>query len=214
MKASNPNLPNISDSDTDILQMVTSGLNEPEDVTTGQSKGTFASVKESRGPMSDRISDEIAYFERFLRYDFWANIFFLKSKIAGFPEFFTVKEAIAFKGSEAVFGNIKKRPEKLIDINFPTSEINDMESRARALFGVKHADLSDTAGLPKSELVKKLGYSNYARLRLQYETEKKKYPDLPITLDAESMQEKSETEPSRKRSVSEGKDKGKGAKDA
>ena len=79
MKASNPNLPNISDSDTDILQMVTSGLNEPEDVTTGQSKGTFASVKESRGPMSDRISDEIAYFERFLRYDFWANIFFLKS---------------------------------------------------------------------------------------------------------------------------------------
>ncbi|MBW1999771.1 MAG: hypothetical protein JRJ29_17645 [Deltaproteobacteria bacterium] len=197
MKALNPTLPNISNSDTDIMSMVTSGLNEPKDVTTGEADGTFASVNASRGPMSDRVSDEIAYFERFLKYDFWANIFFLKSKIAGFPKFFKSKEAVGFKNGEVIFKTVNRKPEELLDISFPTSEINDMESRARALFGVKHADLSDTAGLPKSELVKKLGYGNYARLRLKYETEKQKYPTLPITLDAESLQESQQTERAR-----------------
>ena len=213
MKASNPNLPNISDSDTDIMHMVTSGLNEPEDVMTGQSTGTFASVKESRGPMSDRTSDEIAYFERFLRYDFWANVFFLKSQISSFPALFAVEEAVAFKPakgdgeSEPIFKKVKKPPETLIDINFPTSEINDMEGRARSLFGTKHADLSDTAGIPKSELVRKLGYSNYPRMRLQYETEKRKYPELPLTLDAESIQEREQAEPARPKKDEESEEK-------
>jgi len=213
MKASNPQLQNISDSDTDIQAMVTSGLNEETGVTTGQATGTFASVKESRGPMSDRTSDEIAYFERFLRYDFWGSIFFLKSKISDFPEFFDVEKAVAFKPAkndkdpgETVFKSVKKRPEHLLDINFPTSEINDMEARARSLFGVKHADLSDTAGLPKSELVRKLGWGNYAKLRLQYETEKRKYPELPMTVDAESIQESQQTEPARGKKTKEPKE--------
>ena len=211
MKASNPNLPNISDSDSDIMAMVTSGLNEESGVTTGQSTGTFASVKESRGPMSDRTSDEIAYFERFLRYDFWGSIFFLRSQVTAFPEFFNVEEAVAFKPgksdgeSEPIFKKVKKHPEAIIDINFPTSEINDMESRARSLFGVKHSDLSDTAGIPKSELVKKLGYANYPKMRLQYETEKRKYPELPMTVDAESIQESQQAEPARKKVKDDGK---------
>jgi hypothetical protein len=66
----NPQLPNISDSDSDIREMITSGLNEAADVTTGTASGTFASIKATRGPMGDRISDEVAYFERFLRFDF------------------------------------------------------------------------------------------------------------------------------------------------
>jgi len=65
-----PNLPAISDQDTDIMQMAISGLNEPEDVTLGGSSKPYGSVKASRGPMSDRISDEIAYFDRFAKYDF------------------------------------------------------------------------------------------------------------------------------------------------
>jgi len=197
LKVVNPNLPHISESDTDILHMVTSGLNEPEDVATGQSKGTFASVKASRGPMSDRISDEIAYFERFLRHEFWASIFFLKSAVSSFPKEFDVREAVGFNDQEPVFRNIKKKPEMLVDINFPSSEINDMESRARAVLGVKHAAITDTAGIPMSEAMKKLGFGNYARLRLQYETEKEKYPPLPLVLDAESIQEQVQAEPAR-----------------
>jgi len=199
MIAINPNLPNISNADTDILQMVTSGLNEPEDITTGKSSSNFASVKASRGPMSDRTSDEIAYFERFLRFDFWANIFFLKSKITDFPEYFEIEKAVEFKNQEPVFKKIKKRPEKLIDINFPLSEITEFESRAKAYYGSKHAALSDMAGIPNEELVKKMGFGNYRKLRLQYESEKKKYPDLPLQLDLESIQEKKQAEPKRKK---------------
>lgn len=195
----NPNLPNISDSDTDILHMVTSGLNEPEDVTTGRATSPFASVKASRGPMSDRTSDEVEYFRRFLVYDFWANIFFLKSKINNFPESFTIREATTFKDGEPVFKNVKKKPEALIDIVFPTSQVDEMEARAKAMLGVKHGSLYDTAGVPFSEILKRLGFGNLRKLRLKYETEKDRYPELIAALDAESVQEQKEAEPPRSR---------------
>jgi len=199
IKAVNPNLPNISNTDTDILQMVTSGLNEPEDITTGKATSPFASVKASRGPMSDRTSDEIAYFEKFLRFDFWANIFFLKSKINNkFPEYFEIEKAVTFKDKKPVFKKLKKKPEKIIEINFPLSEVTEFESRAKAYYGSKHAALSDMAGMPNEELVKKMGFGNFRKLRLQYETEKKHYPDLPLQVDLESIQEKKQAEPARK----------------
>lgn len=196
-KVLNPNLPNISESDTDILHMVTSGLNEPEDVTTGRATSPFASVKASRGPMSDRTSDEVEYFRRFLVYDFWANIFFLKSEINNFPKFFTSREATTFKDGEPVFENVKKKPEALIDIAFPTSQVDEMEARARAMLGVKHGSLNETAGVPFSEILKRLGFGNLRKLRLLYETEKDRYPELIAALDAESVQETKEAEPPR-----------------
>lgn len=190
IKAHNPTLANISDSDTDIMHMVTSGLDEPEDISTGEARGTFASVKMSRGPMSDRIADQTCYFEKFIRFDFYGSIFFLKSRLKGFPETFKVERCVGFdKKGNPKFKEVNRRPEKLIDISFPVSEINDYESRARAMFGVKHGSLSDTAGVPVSELVKRLGFGNYRRLRLRYELEKKKYPELIPTVDQESWQE-------------------------
>ena len=197
LEAKHPQLPNISESDTDILHMVTSGLNEPEDVSTGQSKGTFASVKASRGPMSDRVSDEIAWHDRYYRYDFWGNIFFLKSKVSSFPEFFTVKEVVEFgEGGEPKEGNVKKRPEDLIEISYPTSETVDLESRAKTWLGVKHGSTNDTLGISNDTIARKLGIQNYHRERLKAETEKKRYPELIPTVDAETMQEQTEAEPS------------------
>ena len=193
----NPNLPNISESDTDILHMITAGLNEPEDIHTGQAKGTFASVKASRGPMSDRIADEAAYFERFLRYDFWGAIFYLKSVISGFPTEFSVKTAVDFKSKKPVFRNVKKRPEQLIEISFPTTEMLDPEVRARAYLGVKHGSTFDTLGIPNSEIADKLGFGNYRKLRLTHATEMEKYPELIPTVDQEGLQEKREAEKGR-----------------
>jgi hypothetical protein len=205
LEARNPQLPKISDSDTDILAMISSGLNEPTDVTMGSSNSPFASVKASRGPMSDRVSDEISYYEKFLRYDFWGSIFFLKSKLSDFPSTFKVREAQGFKkiepGSEKdpepIFEYVQKKPEQLIEINFPTSEVVDAETRARAYLGVKHGSIVDTLGIPASEVAKRLGFGNYGRLRLRYETEKLKYPELLPTIDAESLQESTEAEPAR-----------------
>jgi hypothetical protein len=200
----NPNLTSIKDQDTDILQMVTSGLDEASDVTTGTSSGTFASVKASRGPMSDRTSDEAAYFERFLRYDFWGSVFFLKSAIGKFKEFIMVEEAVGFKRTgkkipgteddiiEPVFRDVKKRPEMLIDISFPVSETVDYETRAKALMGTKHGPLSETVGLSKKEISSRLGFGGYGRQRLRKATEDRKYPPLIYTADAESIQEKKE----------------------
>jgi hypothetical protein len=185
MVAQNPKLPTISEGDTDILHMVTGGLNEPEDVSTGQSKGTFASVKASRGPMSDRTSDEIAYFERFLKFEFYRAVFFLKSKVSNFPEVFPVKMAVDYDDKqEPIFKKVKRKPEFLIDIAFPVSEVIDAESRARAYLGVKHGSIYDTLGIPNNEIAKKLGFGNYRRLRLAHETEVERYPVLSPPVDA------------------------------
>jgi hypothetical protein len=179
----NPSLPTISESDTDIFHMITSGLNEPEDVTSGQSKGTFGSVKASRGPMSDRIMDETAYFERFLRHDFWGSIFFLKTMVAGFPAVFDQRQAVEFKGQEPVFKNVKKRPEMLIDIAFPTSEVVDAEAKARAFLGVKHGSTYEVLGIPNEEIAKRMGFANYRKMRLKHATEEEKYPELALSVD-------------------------------
>jgi len=190
LKCVSPQLPNIKDSDTDIMEMVSSGLNEPEDVTSGISKGTFASVKASRGPMSDRISDDIAYFDRWQRYDFWGNIFFLKSKITDFPEVFEVQEAVDFdKQQNPIMKSVKRRAEKLIDISYPTSEMLDFEARAKGLLGVKHGPLADNLGISYKTIASKLGVNNYGKERLRYAAEQKKYPKLQYMVDQEAMQE-------------------------
>ncbi len=199
LEAKHPQLPRISDEDTDIMQMISSGLNEPEDVTLGKSNRPFGSVKASRGPMSDRISDEIAQWGRFERHDFWGSLFFLRSKIdTKFPERFMVEEAVDFivKGNgkdaeaEPVFKKVLKKAEKLIDVAYPTSEILGIESTAKGLLGVKHGNLSDILGIPKKTLSEKLGFGSYRVLRLQHATEEKHLPPLTNPEDDEMLQEK------------------------
>ena len=206
LSAVNPNLQKISESDTDILHMVTSGLNEPEDVSTGQSKGTFASVKASRGPMSDRVSDEIAYFDRFLRYDFYSAIFFLRSSVTVFPSTFKKRTVVDFDNKKPIFKDVDYRPEFLLDIAYPISEVIDAEARARAYLGVKHGSTYDTLGVPNAEIARKMGLGNYKRLRLQQAEEGDKYPDLLSAVDQESVQDK-KLEPGiiKRKKVGEGK---------
>ncbi|MGD9700590.1 hypothetical protein, partial [Acinetobacter sp.] len=187
LQVMNPSLPSISESDTDIFHMITAGLDEPEDITSGQAKGTYSSVKASRGPMSDRISDDISYFEKFLRHDFWGSIFFLKTMITGFPAVFDQRQAVGFKNQVPVFKNVKKRPEFLLEISFPTSEVIDSESRARAYLGVKHGSTYDVLGIPNQEIAKKLGFGNYRKMRLLHATEMEKYPELALSVDQSAI---------------------------
>ena len=193
----NPNLPNISGSDTDIMEMAISGLNEASDVTTGTVGGTYASVKATRGPMSDRVSDEVAYFDRFYKFDFWSSIFFLKHKINGFPEFFEIEEAIGFKNKKPIMGKKKYRPEFLIDTSYPISETIDFQDRVKGVMGSKHGPLTESVGLPPSKAANWLGFGSYGRNRLRKATEDAKYPDLVYSIDSdliESKQEKTENE--------------------
>ena len=186
----NPSLPNISEQDTDIMHMITSGLNRPEDMVTGQTKGdTFSGINASRGPQADRGQHEIAFFERFIKYDFWRSIFILKNKIDNFPLKYKVRKAYEFKDKEAKFKNVIFPPWELIDFDFPMSEIGDVEGKARAYLGVKHPSVVEVLGIPRSIIAKKLGFAKYMKNRLQYETEEEELPDLPLTAELDSIQE-------------------------
>lgn len=198
LSATYPQLSKISEEDTDILSLITAGLNEPEDISTGASRAPYASVKASRGPYSDRMSDEIAYFERFLKYEFWSTIFFLRSKVVRFPTKFKVREATSFdENGEPKFETLQKSPEHLVDISFPTSEVIDYEARAKGLLGTKHGPVSEQIGIPSSEVARRMGFGGYGRLRLQKATEDSRYPELVYSagVDAEKVQETTEGEP-------------------
>jgi len=187
----NPNLPKISDADTDIMGMVVSGLNKPEDMVTGATKGsTFSGVKASRGPAADRIHDQIAYFDRFLKLDFWRPLFLLRNAVL--PEFkleYTVEEVVDFKDKKPIKKKVQKLAHDLISIEYPISDISDMDMKASALLGVKHPSLIEVLGIPHEEVARKLGIGNYKKKRLQRATEDENYPDLPTTIELESIQE-------------------------
>lgn len=189
MKALNPTLPNISGSDTDILHMVTAGLNSPEDMITGQSTGPYSSVKASRAPQSDRISDSVETLEKFLRFDFWRPIMYLSSIVSTFKFVYKVEEAIDFKNQEPVYKMVKRFCYELIEFNFPVSEISDVEAVARGILGVKHGSVIDTLDLPPSDVSKRMGFNNYYTARLRSATEKKRFPPTMPAVDQESQQE-------------------------
>lgn len=199
----NPQLANISGTDTDIMRMAVAGLNRPEDMVTGVTSGsTFAGIKASRGPQADRIQDEIAYFKRFLIFELWRAIFFLYSAATGFPKTFRVREVTGFdKEQEPTIRWIKKPLHKLISISFPVSEISDSESTAKALLGVKHGSVIDTLKIPKEVVAQRLGFSGYRRLRQQEAEEEMSLPPTIIAVDEEAIQEKREAEPKKKQEV-------------
>lgn len=189
----NPNLTSINEQDTDILHMISSGLNKPSDMLTGKTTGdTYSGVKVSRGPQSDRIKDEITYWERFLRNDLWRSILFLHS-IAN-PNFkleYKVKLTVDFKNKKPKKVNKIISAHKLLKFSFPRSEIIDLESKAKALLGVNHQSVVESLGIPRDKVAELLGFSNYNKMRLRYNDEEDNFPDLPLQneiLEAQSSQ--------------------------
>jgi len=197
VEAINPSLNPLREQDTDILHMIASGVNEPLDILSGSSSSPFSSVKASRGPMSDRVSDEVAFFDRWYINDFWGSIFFLKAAIGKFKDSFKMKEAVGWKDDKTPkFKSVEYRPEELIEATYPSSEISEYENRTRAMLGVKHGPLSESLGIPNSEVAKKLGFGGYGKGRLRKATEDERYPELVYEggVDAESVQETVEGE--------------------
>ena len=199
LNVKNPMLSKITDEDVDIRNMISAGLNEPSDVTFSESRSTFASVNASRGPFTERIEDEVEQWTNFWVFDFWANVFFVLSKVAGFPESFKTKECIGFDDNKKPkIEEVERSPEEMIRVEVPIGEVSDIEAKARAYLGVKHGPVSDTLGISKGFVAEKLGIRNYRRERQRYEAEKEEFPELPLMIDSESAQEKKEAEPGKK----------------
>lgn len=203
MECKNPNLTKISDADTDIMQMIISGLNKSEDMVTGSNSGTYASVKASRGPEADRKEMKTERFRRFLVYDFWKQLFRIHSIMNEKFKLFRKAEIVkGFDESKEPINGKKMMPIwESMEITFPTSEVNDIESAAKGLLGVKHGSVVDTLGIPPSVVAKRLGFRNYSRMRLQHAAEDAKYPALASAVDAadsEAQQENKELEGAQK----------------
>lgn len=194
LECKNPNLSKISDADTDIMQMVVSGLNRSEDMVTGTNSGSYASVKASRGPEADRKETKTERFRRFLVYDFWKHLFRIKATLT--PKFELLRDADIVKGFDKSKNPIKGKKKMPIwesmEVTFPTSEVNDVESLAKGLLGVKHGSVVDTLGIPPSVVAKRLGFRNYTRMRLQHAAEDAKYPTLASAVDAEDSETQQE----------------------
>ncbi len=190
LECKNPNLSSISGQDTDIMQMVTSGLNRPEDMVLGGSmSGSKSGIQATRGPQSDRTQDQIAYFERFLRFEFWRSVLLLCFRSNHLKETYKLKEAIEFKDQEPVFKDVVKKGYQLIDFEFPQSEVSDIEAKARALLGVKHGSVSESLGIPHKDIAKKLGFGSYYKKRLIFATEEKVFPKTPLAIAIDAAEE-------------------------
>jgi hypothetical protein len=186
-----PNLPSISDSDTDILELISAGLNISSGQMTGSYNNTYGSAKESNKPQTDRTNDILAKFETFLRYIFWDNIFYLASQVSPFKYTQRISEAVDFnKNKEPIFRKVTRKSSDLINFSFPVSAMADSEGMAKALLGVKHGNVNASLGIPNSEIARKLGMGgSYKRLRLQSSLEAEQYPELQVDADTDAGQE-------------------------
>jgi hypothetical protein len=197
LKAITPNLPRISDSDTDILDFITSGLNTTEDSLMGRSNRNKSSLSETHGTQTDRIKDELANLERFLRFDFWGNILFLSAAVdSSFKYEYKIKKAVDFNKNtkEPVFKFKKFNAERLVDFAFPQSQNSGVEETVRAYLGSKHGPITKSLGIPAQEVSRRLGFSSYRELRLRKAEEDAFYPELKYGVDEESVQEQEEVE--------------------
>ena len=192
LECNNPKLSSISNQDTDILKMISAGLNIPEDVMTGSSTGqTYSGAKLSRGPLADRIKDHVVEVDRWLIHGFWRGVLWLNHKATGMPWKYKVRKAYKFENQKPKFKNILTEAHKTIEINFPISEMGDIEAKARAFMGVKHGSVVETLGLSRTEVANSMGTQNYHQARLDLATEDDTYPELLTAAEIEMMQSKS-----------------------
>lgn len=183
----NPQIPSLSGQDEDLLKMISSGMRQPYDMLSGDIKGpTYASIKGSRTPYMDFLSDIREMSKRFFIHDFWKAIFFIKSKFDSNYEYFKYKEVVGYKEKKERTESVRYRPEQLIDIIFPKSFNEDMNSLANAMLGSKRGPVSYHLGISKEEIANRLGFTNIYGSWLKTATEKLTYPD-DILPDDSSM---------------------------
>jgi len=200
LEVQNPKLNSISDEDNDIMQMVSSGLQKPQDTMLGDYRSTYASVKASQGPQGDRINDELHYFKMFLIYNFWRPILWFRSKTkSDFKYIRKLDEVIDFdKNRKPIMEKVEKPCYKLVDISLPVSRLEDIEATSTALLGSKHGSVVDTLNIPRKQVAKRLGFPDWESLVKEKAKEDERFPETLSTVNQEKAQEESESEPSNK----------------
>jgi len=206
LQVQNPKLNNISDQDNDIMQMVSSGLQKPQDTMLGDYRSTYASVKASQGPQGDRINDELHYFKMFLMYSFLRPILWLRSKAkSDFKYMRKVQEVTGFEKGDPQHETVQQPCYKLVDIDLPVSRLEDIEATATALLGSKHGSVVDTLGIDRKSVAKRLGFGGYEYHRMEKAREDENLPETLSALNQEQAQEEAEGEQPKAKSKSKSK---------
>ena len=80
------------------------------------------------------------------------------------------------------------------------SDVIDLESRTKAMLGVKHGPISEQLGIPNKDVADRLGIGGYGRRRLDKAAEDETYPELDYEagVDSERGQEIVRGEPGKK----------------
>jgi len=189
LEVKNPQLSSITNQDNDILKMISAGLNVPEDMMTGSSSGiTYGGAKLSRGPIADRIKNDVVDLERWLINVFWQGSFYLHHLYSGANWTYKSRKAYKFDGGKAKFKVVTQDAYRTIAVTWPLSEMSDLEGTTRAVLGVKHGPVTEQLGISCASVSRRLGYSDYYKERLDAETEKATFPELAISSVIESAQ--------------------------
>lgn len=195
MTCHNPKLASITNQDEDILNMIAGGLNTPKDVMTGSSSGqTYSGAKLSRGPVGNRVMDSMADLERWMTHEFFRGVLWLHHKAGKMSWTYPMEKAFKFVKGEPKFKKYKVEAHRTVEINFPTSEMDDVESKTKAYLGSKHGPVPQTLGISHSTVAKRIGVNGYSQERLLKATEDNMYPELMSNDEAEQIVEQ-QTEP-------------------
>ena len=174
----NPQIPSLSGQDEDLLKMISSGMRQPYDMLSGDLKGpTYASVKGSRNPYLDYISDLRNTAEQFFVHDFWKAVFYIKACFDKSYSQYKIKEVVGFKNKKEVSETVTYKPEQLIDAVFPQSSSVDVQSVANAMLGSKRGSLSYHLGISKEMIANRLGINNFYGALLKGATERANIPE-------------------------------------
>ena len=176
LDAVGPALQPISGQDSDILEMVVSGLNTPSDIVTGSSDGTFASVKSTRAPLVERIRHFQNWHMILTKYEFWKPVLFLHSAAYSFPKQFKTSRVVGFKNKKNVEALVPSDPWELLDFSYPQNENQERAGLVSEALGSKN-DGTVGFGISHSTSARRFGVGNYHNERLKLATENMKYPD-------------------------------------
>jgi len=190
LTCNNPKLASISNQDEDILNMIAGGLNTPKDVMTGSSSGqTYSGAKLSRGPVENRVMDAMSDLERWMIHGFWRGVLWLHHKGGHMKWTYPMKKAYKFANKKPKFQTVAVEAHRTIEMNFPSSEMSDVESKTKAYLGSKHGPVTQTVGISNRTVAKKIGVHGYAQERLDLATEEEMYPELMTNEEAEQTVE-------------------------
>lgn len=177
LKAYSPQIPSLSGSNQDLLNMAGAGARTPTDLWQGDSAGMpYASVKATRSPLTAEIENLQSKFGKFFRYELLRVCFTAKLAFGGkiisptgkkvkLPPTYKIQWPTSIVNGTATFEEKDDELCNAVKFTFPTVKLIENPSEdANACFGSKHLGLQNV-GVSDETLAKRFGIDDLSRER-------------------------------------------------